>query len=234
MSINLADIFPVARKWPPQHPERLQLYAESTPNARKLAVMLEETGLPYETHCLSFARQEQLSPEFLALNPYGKIPAIIDPDGPGGAPLALFESGAILLYLAGKTGQLLPRDPVARQHTIQWLMWQMAGVGPMFGQINYFYVGDGRAIEDKRALDRFAAESRRLLAALETQLAGRRWIIGEDYTIADIAVFPWLNSLINIYHAGPLVGYQDFGNVQRVFDQFLARPAVQRGMVVCR
>ena len=192
--------------------------------------MLEEIGLPYEAHLVSFQTQDQLSPEFLSLNPNNKIPAILDPQGPGGQPLALFESGAILVYLAEKTGQLLPTDPVGRYQALQWLMFQMGGVGPMFGQLGFFHKFAGKDYEDKRPRDRYVAESRRLLGVLEQQLQGRTWIMGEDYSIADIAIWPWVRNLFGFYEAGDLVGQADFVQVQRVLSSFVARPAVQRGL----
>jgi GST-like protein len=226
--------FPVTRKWPPHFPERLQLYSLGTPNGIKVSVMLEETGLPYEAHRVDFDQHEQYSPEFHALNPNDRIPAILDPNGPGGAPLPLFESGAILWYLAEKSGQLLPADGAARYQTLQWLMFQMGNVGPMFGQVGFFNRFAGREWQDKRPLDRYVAESRRLLRALDERLADRRWIMGEDYTIADIATFPWVNHLVTYYDAAALVGYDDFPHARRVTQQFLERPAVQRGMKIPR
>ena len=222
--------FTIARKWPAQYPERLQLYSLPTPNGVKVSIMLEEIGLPYEAHRVDFARNDQQSEEFRSLNPNGKIPAIIDPDGPGGAPLALFESGAILIYLADKTGQLLPGDAVARYHALQWLMWQMGGVGPMFGQVGFFNKFAGKDYEDKRPRDRYVAETRRLLAVLESRLADQAWLAGNEYTIADIATFPWVRNLIGFYEAGELVGIKDFPNALRALDTFLARPAVVRGL----
>jgi GST-like protein len=192
--------------------------------------MLEETGLPYEVHRVAFDRNDQLSPEFLSLNPNNKIPAIIDPDGPGGRPLSLWESGAILIYLADKTGKLLPGDPALRYQAIQWLMFQMGGIGPMFGQLGFFHKFAGKDYEDKRPRDRYVAESKRLLAVLDRQLEGRDWIMGDEYTIADVATFPWVNNLIGFYGAGELVGFQDFRNVARVLQAFVARPAVARGL----
>lgn len=224
--------FPVTRKWPARHPDRLQLYSLATPNGVKVSIALEETGLPYEAHLVSFETHDQLSPEFLSLNPNNKIPAILDPRGPGGKPLALFESGAILVYLAGKSGQLMPRDDAGRYETLQWLMWQMGGVGPMFGQVGFFTLFAGKDYEDKRPRDRYVAESRRLLGVLNERLRGRHWIMGDEYTIADIAVFPWVRNLLERYKAGELVGMQDFPDVQRVLAAFLARPAVQRGLSV--
>jgi len=224
--------FPITRKWPARHPDRLQLYSLPTPNGVKVSVMLEETRLPYEPHLVDFDRNEQASPEFRSLNPYGKIPAIIDPNGPGGQPLPLFESGAILIYLAEKTGQLLPRASAARYETLQWLMWQMGGVGPMFGQVGFFYKFAGREFEDKRPRDRYVAETRRLLAVLDARLAGRSWVLGDEYSIADIAIFPWVRNLIGYYGAGELVGIADFREVTRVLDAFVARPAVARGLTI--
>jgi len=224
--------FPVAAKWPAQHPARLQLYSLPTPNGVKVSIMLEETGLAYEPHLVSFDTNDQMSPEFISLNPNNKIPAIIDPDGPGGKPLALFESGAILLYLAEKTGQLLPADPARRYETIQWVMFQMGGIGPMFGQLGFFHKFAGKEYEDKRPRDRYVAETRRLLGVLERHLATRQWMMGDDYTIADIAIFPWVNNLVTFYGAGELVQYDSFPNVQRVVQAFVARPAVARGLQI--
>ena len=223
---------PITRKWPPAQPDRLQLYSLATPNGVKASIMLEEIGLPYEAHRVSFDTQDQLSPEFLALNPNNKIPAIIDPDGPGGQPLALFESGAILIYLAEKTGQLLPADPAARYQTLQWLMFQMGGVGPMFGQLGFFHKFAGKAYEDKRPRDRYVAESARLLGVLDGHLKDRDWMMGDDYSIADIAIFPWVRNLVGYYEARELVQFERFAQVQRVLDAFVARPAVQRGLKI--
>jgi GST-like protein len=224
--------FPITRKWPPRFPDRLQLYSLPTPNGVKVSIMLEETGLAYEPHRVSFDSQDQLSPEFLSLNPNNKIPAIIDPDGPNGEPLPLFESGAILIYLAEKTGRFLPRDPAGRYATLQWLMFQMGGIGPMFGQVGFFNKFAGRDYEDKRPRDRYVAEAKRLLRVLDNQLAAHAWIAGEEYTIADIATFPWVRNLIGYYEAGGLVGIADFSNVTRALDSFLARPAVVRGLEI--
>ena len=224
--------FPVTRKWPPRFPDRLQLYSMPTPNGVKASIMLEEIGLPYEPHRVSFEAREQLSPEFLSLNPNNKIPAILDPEGPGGKPLPLFESGAILVYLAEKTGRLLPHDPAARYLALQWLMFQMGGVGPMFGQVGFFNKFDGRNYEDKRPRDRYVAESKRLLGVLDKQLATHAWIAGDEYTIADIATFPWVRNLIGYYQAGDLVGIADYPNVVRALERFVARPQVARGLEV--
>jgi len=226
--------FPVTRKWPPQHPERLQLYSLPTPNGVKASVMLEETELPYEPHLVDFATNDQLSPEFLSLNPYGKIPAIIDPQGPGGEPLPLFESGAILIYLADKSGRFLSSAPAARYETLQWLMFQVGGIGPMFGQVGFFHKFAGREFADKRPRDRYVAEAQRLLRVLNLRLEGRDWLMGNAYTIADMAVFPWVRNLIGFYGAGELVGMADFPHVTRALDAFLARPAVARGLSIPR
>ncbi len=224
--------FPITRKWPARHPERLQLYSLPTPNGVKISIMLEECGLPYEAHRVSFDTGDQFTPEFLSLNPNNKIPAILDPHGPGGEPMPLWESGAILIYLAEKTGRFLPTAPARRYETLQWLMFQMGGIGPMFGQVGFFTIFGGKDFEDKRPLERYTAESRRLLGVLNQRLQGRTWIMGEDYTIADIAIFPWVRNLIERYQAGDLVGWSDFPEVQRALATFLARPAVQRGLVV--
>lgn len=222
--------FAITHKWPAQHPDRLQLYSLPTPNGVKVSIALEELGLPYEPHLVSFETNDQTSPEFLSLNPNNKIPAILDPHGPGGQPLALFESGAILLYLADKTGKLIPQDAAARYETIQWVMWQMGGVGPMFGQLGFFHKFAGKDYEDKRPRDRYVAESKRLLGVLNQRLAGRQWVMGDQYTIADIAILPWVRNLIGFYGAGDLVEFSQFTEVQRVLDVFVARPAVIKGL----
>jgi GSH-dependent disulfide-bond oxidoreductase len=222
--------FPVTTKWPAQHPDRLQLYSLPTPNGVKVSIMLEETGLPYEPHLVNFDTNDQMTPEFLSLNPNNKIPAILDPYGPGGKPLPLFESGAILIYLAEKTGQLMPADPAGRYHTIQWLMFQMGGVGPMFGQVGFFNKFAGKDYEDKRPRDRYVAESKRLLGVLNRRLGDNAWIMGDAFSIADVATFPWINNLIGFYEAGTLVGIADFPHVTRALQAFVARPAVARGL----
>ncbi|MCG7506437.1 glutathione S-transferase N-terminal domain-containing protein [Mesorhizobium retamae] len=222
--------FPINSRWPAQHPDRLQLYSTATPNGVKVSIVLEEIGLPYEPHFVNIGQDESWTPEFLSLNPNGKIPSIIDPNGPGGKPLPLFESGAILLYLAEKTGKLLPEDPALRYETIQWVFFQMASVGPMFGQLGFFHKFAGREISDKRPLERYRNESRRLLGVLEKRLDGRKWIMGDDYTIADISMLGWVRNLVGFYEAGELVGFADFGNVAAWLERGLARPAVQRGL----
>jgi GST-like protein len=233
-SMTDLSAFPITRKWPAAHPDRIQLYSLNTPNGVKASIMLEETGLPYEPHLVRFDADEQKSAEFRSLNPYGKIPAIIDPDGPGGKPLPLFESGAILIYLADKSGRFLAPASATRYETLQWLMFQIGGIGPMFGQIGFFHKFAGRDYEDKRPRDRYVAEAQRLLEVLDGRLAGRRWIMGDDYTIADIATFGWVRNLIGFYGAGELVGFAGYTNVRRVLDAFLARPAVVRGLEIPR
>jgi GST-like protein len=228
----MSDLSPFlsTKKWPPQHPDRIQLYSLPTPNGVKVSIMLEETGLAYEPHLVRFDSNDQLSPEFLAVNPNNKIPAILDPNGPGGKPLPLFESGAILLYLADKAQRFMPQEAAGRYQTIQWLMFQMGGVGPMFGQVGFFHKFAGKDFEDKRPRDRYIGEAKRLLGVLDRHLAGRDWMMGSDYTIADIAIFPWVNVLNTFYGAGELVGMKDFTQVNRVLEVFLARPAVVRGL----
>jgi len=223
-------VFPVSARWPAKHPDRLQLYSLPTPNGVKVSIMLEETGLPYEAHLVNILKDESWTPEFLTLNPNGKIPAIIDPDGPSGAPLALFESGAILVYLAEKTGRLMPADPALRYETLQWVFFQMAHIGPTFGQVGYFHKFAGREIEDKRPLERYVAESKRLLGVLEARLDGRDWIMGDDYSIADISMLGWVRNLIGFYDAGALVEFARFPRVAAWLERGLARPAVQRGL----
>ncbi len=230
----MADLsaFPITSRWPARQPERLQLYSAPTPNGVKVSIMLEEIGLPYEPHYIDIGKDESWTPEYLSLNPNGKIPAIIDPDGPDGKPLALFESGAILLYLAEKTGKLLPADAAARYETIQWVFFQMAAIGPIFGQVGFFHKFAGREIADKRPLERYATESRRLIGVLETRLTGRTWIMGDDYTIADVATLGWVRNLIGFYGARDLVGFDDFATVAKWLERGLARPAVQRGLAI--
>ncbi|MDB5981469.1 MAG: putative glutathione S-transferase family protein [Pseudomonas sp.] len=225
------NTFPINEKWPAQDPEVIQLYSLPTPNGVKISIMLEETGLAYEPHRVGFDTNDQMSAAFLSLNPNNKIPAIIDPKGPGGQPLPLFESGAILIYLAEKTGQFMSHDPATRYQTIQWVMFQMGGIGPMFGQVGYFNKFAGKDIEDKRPLQRYVDEAKRLLGVLEKQLTGRDWILGE-YSIADIATFPWVRNLVGFYEAGDLVEINNFPNVLRTLDLFLARPAVEKGLKI--
>jgi GST-like protein len=226
--------FPITKRWPAQHPDRILLYSLPTPNGVKVSIMLEETGLAYEPHLVDFDTNDQHSPEFLSLNPNGKIPAIIDPNGPGGKPLGLFESGAILIYLAEKSGKFLPADPARRYETIAWLMFQMGGVGPMFGQLGFFHKFAGAAYEDKRPRDRYATESKRLLKVMEDRLADRLWIMGDEYTIADISLLGWVRNLIGFYGAREIVAFDTLKAVPAWLERGLARPAVQRGVEIPR
>ncbi len=219
--------FPITAKWPAKDPSLIQLYSYPTPNGVKVSIALEELGLAYEPHLITLADADVKSPAFLSLNPNNKIPAIIDPYGPDGQPIGLFESGAILIYLAEKAGKLLGSTQVQKYKTIQWLMFQMGGVGPMFGQLGFFVKFAGAQIEDPRPRDRYIAETKRLLAVLEAELAGKDWITG-DFSIADIALAPWINSL-DFYGARPLVGWDALPNLQAYVARFYARPAVDRG-----
>jgi GST-like protein len=233
MSVSMPDpaVFPIARQWPAQHPDRLQLYSFPTPNGVKVSIMLEEIGLPYEAHAVNIMQNENKSAGFLALNPNGKIPAIVDPNGPDGKPIGLFESGAILVYLAEKTGQLIPADAAGRYEALQWVFFQMGGIGPMFGQVGFFHKFAGKDYEDKRPLKRYADESKRLLGVLETQLkAGGPWIMGKDYSIADVSMIGWVRNLVGFYDAAQVVDFHEFEHVQAWLDRALERPAVQRGL----
>ncbi|HEV3044852.1 MAG TPA: glutathione S-transferase N-terminal domain-containing protein [Roseiarcus sp.] len=230
--MSALSAFPIAKRWPAQHPDRLQLYSLPTPNGVKISIMLEEIGLPYEPHLVDLGKNESWTPEFLSLNPNGKIPAIVDPNGPGGKPLGLFESGAILLYLAEKTGQLLPDDPARRYETIQWVFFQMAFIGPMFGQLGYFYKFAGSAIEDKRPLERYRAEAKRLLGVIETRLDGAPWIMGREFTIADVSMLGWVRNLVGFYGARDFVAFDELERAPAWLDRCLARPAVQRGLEI--
>ena len=222
--------FPITKRWPAEHPDRLQLYSLPTPNGVKVSIMLEEIELAYEVHLVDFNKNDQKTPEFLSLNPNGKIPAILDPNGPGGKPLGLFESGAILQYLAEKTGKLLPADAARRYEALAWLHFQMGGIGPMFGQLGFFNKFAGKEISDKRPLERYVAESKRLLGVIDGRLDGRQWIMDDDYTIADISMLGWVRNLIGFYEARELVGFDDFRHVAAWLERGLKRPAVERGL----
>src|ERR1700754_4103097 len=224
--------FPITRRWPAKHPDRIQLYGLPTPNGVKISIMLEETGLPYEPHLIDIMKDENKTEEFIALNPNAKIPALIDPDGPGHKPIGLFESGAILVYLADKTGKFLPTDPAKRYETLAWLFFQMAAVGPMFGQVGFFHKFAGREWEDKRPLQRYVDESKRLLGVLDRRLDGREWIVGDEYTIADIATLGWVNNLVTFYGARELVGFDDFQHVIAWLERGTSRPGVERGLKI--
>jgi GST-like protein len=231
-SMTFPDDFLVTKRWPPQHPDRLQLYSLTTPNGVKISIALEETGLPYEAHYVDFGKKDQKTPEFLSLNPNGKIPAIIDPNGPNGKPLPLFESGAILEYIAKKSGRLMPSDEALAWQTRQWVYFQVGHIGPMFGQVGYFRKFEGKEISDPRVLQRYVDESKRLFGILDEHLRGRQWMLGDDYTIADIAIIGMVRNFINFYEAGDLVGYDNFAHVKAWFDRMMARPAVQRGVAI--
>ncbi|WP_010141630.1 glutathione S-transferase N-terminal domain-containing protein [Oceanicola sp. S124] len=218
--------FPINARWPAENPEVIQLYSFPTPNGVKVSIALEEMGLPYEAHKVTLADADVKSPEFLSLNPNNKIPAIIDPNGPDGKPIGLFESGAILVYLAEKTGKLMPQG--AGKYEVQkWLFWQMGGLGPMLGQLGFFYKFAGAEIEDPRPRERYINEGKRLLGVLNGALGGRDWVAGE-YSIADIAIAPWLNGL-EFYGAREVLEWDSFRNLQPYLDRFYARPAVERG-----
>jgi GST-like protein len=222
--------FPISARWPAQHPDRIQLYSFPTPNGVKASIALEELGLPYEAHKVDITKNETWGPEFLSLNPNGKIPAIIDPDGPGGKPIGLFESGAILVYLAEKAGKLLPADPALRYETLQWVFFQMGGIGPMFGQFGFFFAHGGKSIEDKRPLERYRDETKRLLRVVEDRLQGREWIMGAEYTIADIAIFPWIRALSVFYKADDILGLSELKHIPGWIKRAEERPASSRGL----
>ncbi len=221
--------FPVTKKWPAADPSVIQLYSFPTPNGVKVSIALEEMGLPYEAHKVTLADADVKSPEFLSLNPNNKIPAIIDPNGPDGTPIQLFESGAILIYLAEKTGKFIGQSPAEKAYVIQWLMFQMGGLGPMFGQLGFFYKFAGSEIEDPRPRDRYINEAKRLMGVLENQMDGQDWVAGE-YSIADLAIAPWLRAL-DFYGAKEVLGWADHTNLVAYLDRFQARPAVQKGLV---
>ena len=230
----MADLsaFPITARWPARNPDIIQLYSLPTPNGVKASIALEELGLPYEAHAVDITKNESWTSEFLSLNPNGKIPAMIDPNGPDGKPLGLFESGAMLIYLADKSDKLIPAAAAGRYETMQWVFFQMASIGPMFGQVGFFHKFAGREIEDKRPLNRYREESKRLLGVMETRLAGRQWIMGDLYTIADISMLGWVRNLIGFYGAGDLVEFDGFPNVAAWLERGLARPAVQRGLTI--
>lgn len=223
--------FPITQRWPASHPDRLQLYAFPTPNGVKVSIMLEETGLAYEPHLINISKNESKDPAFVSLNPNGRIPAILDPHGPDGEPIALWESGAILVYLAEKTGRFLSSAPAQRYETLTWVFFQMSGIGPMFGQLGVYLRGPGKDFEDKRPRQRFADETRRLLGVLDRRLEGRDWIV-DDYSIADIATLGWVNALVEFYAAGDVLGLSTYSNVQAWLGRGLARPAVRRGLKI--
>ena len=225
----MADLsaFPITKKWPAKDAGVLQLYSLATPNGIKVSAMLEECGIAYEAHKISFSDDDQFTPEFLSLNPNNKIPAILDPDGPDG-PMGLWETGAILIYLAEKTGKFLPKDGPARYETIQWVMWQMGGAGPMFGQFGHFfkYAAD-KVANNPYPEERYAGETRRLLGVLEGRLQGRDFIMGDEITIADIAVWPWIRCLDTGYGAAERLKLDEFPTVAKWLARIMERPASQ-------
>jgi len=229
--MSALSAFPIASRWPAQHPDRLQLYSFPTPNGVKISIALEEIGdLPYEVHPVNIMKNETFTPEFQSLNPNGKIPAIVDPNGPGGKPIGIFESGAILVYLAEKTGKLMSRDPARRYETMEWVFFQMAGIGPIFGQVGFFYKFAGKDIEDKRPLNRFVNETKRVLGVMDAHLAGKQWFMGDEYTIADISMFGWVRAVVGFYGAREIVEFDKLHHVPGWLERGLARPAVQRGL----
>ncbi|WIA41314.1 hypothetical protein OEZ86_004911 [Tetradesmus obliquus] len=203
--------------------KKIQLYSLATPNGQKVSVALHELGLDFDTHVIDIRKGDQFTDEFKKINPNSKIPALVDPDGPGGKELALFESGAILLYLAEKTGKLLPADPAAKWETVSWLMFQMGGVGPMFGQFGHFTKYAPEKVP--YAINRYTTEAKRLLGVLEARLTGRQYIMGDDYTIADIATFPWVVCLSAFYNADEALGLAGFKAVQAWVNRCMERPA---------
>ena len=223
--------FPITRRWPAFHPDRLQLFAAPTPNGVKVAIMLEEIGLAYEPHFIDISKNESKDPAFLSLNPNGRIPAIIDPHGPGDQPIGMWESGAILIYLADKTGQLISSAPAQRYETLSWVFFQMSAVGPMFGQLGFFLRWGGKDYEDKRPRQRYIDESKRILEILDRRLEGREWIV-DNYSIADIATLGWVNALSESSAAGDILGLSNYSNIQTWLGRGLARPAVQRGLQI--
>ncbi len=229
----MADLssFPITKRWPASNPDIIQLYSLPTPNGVKVSIALEELGLPYEPHLVSFGTNDQKSPEFVSLNPNGRIPAIIDPNGPDGKPIGLFESGAILVYLAEKTGKLIPSDAAGRYETLEWVFFQMAGIGPMFGQFGHFFkFAAEKVANNSYPVERYRDEAKRLLSVLEGRLQGRQWIMGDEYTIADIATFPWVRGVDVFYGGREVLEFGSFPAVMAWLERALARPASQRGL----
>ncbi|WP_112608175.1 glutathione S-transferase C-terminal domain-containing protein [Rhizobium sp. WW22] len=231
----MADLssFPITKRWPASNPDIIQLYSLPTPNGVKVSIALEELGLPYEPHLISFGTNDQKSPEFVSLNPNGRIPAIIDPNGPDGKPIGLFESGAILVYLAEKTGKLIPSDAARRYETLEWVFFQMAGVGPMFGQFGHFFkFAAEKVANNSYPVERYRDEAKRLLGVLESRLQGGEWIMGDEYTIADITTFPWVRGVDVFYGGREVLEFESFPSVMAWLDRALARPASQRGLSI--
>ena len=223
----------ISDRWPAKHADMLQLYSLATPNGQKVSVMLEELGLDYEAHTINIMEDDQFTEEFKQFSPNSKIPAIMDPNGPNGRPVRMMESGAILLYLAEKTGRFIPADPIERNECIQWLFFQMASIGPMFGQFGHFFKFAREACKDPYPVERYSKEARRLMGVLEDRLKDRNFIMGDDYTIADIATFTWVRCLGGFYEGADHLKLDEFRSVNAWLDRCLSRPAVQRGLEVC-
>lgn len=229
MSLNE---FAVTRRWPPVQKNAIQLYSLPTPNGIKASAVLEESGLAYDAHLVKFDTQDQKTPEFLSLNPNGKIPAILDPDGPDGQPLGLWESGAILSYVANKAGVLLPNTEAQRLEALQWVFFQVGGVGPMMGQFGHFFKFADQSINHDYALARYRDEVRRLLQVLEQQLTGQDFIVGTDYSIADLSIWPWIRTLHGFYAATEALGLDDFPRVNDWLGRCQSRPASQAAVKI--
>lgn len=212
----------------------IQLYSLATPNGQKIGIALEEMGLPYVAHTIHIGKGEQFTPEFIKINPNSKIPAIVDPDGPGGKPISIMESGAILMYLAQKSGKFLPADPRLQSETLQWLFFQVGGLGPMFGQFGHFFKYAVEKCNDPYPVERYKTEAKRLLTVLETHLKGRHYLVGEECTIADMASMPWINALRSSYNAGEVLGLDNYKNVGAWVARMLLRPKAAQGMLVCK
>jgi GST-like protein len=231
----MADLsaFPITKRWPASDPNVIQLYSLPTPNGVKISIALEEMELPYEPHLISFGTNDQKSPEFVSLNPNGRIPALIDPDGPDGKPIGLFESGAILVYLAEKTGKFIPADAAGRYEVLQWVFFQMGGIGPMFGQFGHFFkFAADKVANNSYPMERYRDETKRLLGVLEERLNGRQWIMGDQYTIADIASFPWVRGVDVFYGGGEVLELAKFPLVKDWVARASARPASVVGLNV--
>lgn len=213
--------------------QKIQLYSLATPNGQKVSVALEEMQIPYESHTIDIMKGDQFTPEFIKINPNSKIPAIVDPQSADGKPLAIMESGAILIYLARKSGKFLPEDPRLQSETLQWLFFQVGGVGPMFGQFGHFFKYAKDKCDHPYPVERYQKESQRLLGVLNTRLEGRTFLVGETYTIADMATFPWVLCLIQHYQAKDALGLDNFPHVMSWVERLQARPLTAKGLKVC-
>lgn len=222
----------IEAQWPPTHPDRIQLYTLPTPNGVKASIALEEMGLDYDAHRIDIMAGDQFTDAFKAINPNSKIPALVDPNGYDGRRVTMMESGAILLYLAEKTDQFIPSDPMEKNECLQWLFFQVGGIGPMFGQFGHFYRFAKDTCKDPYPTERYKNETRRLLAVLEERLAGRDFIMGSDYTIADMAIFPWVRVLSGFYEAGDFLNVAEFKRIIDWVARCEARPATAKGLTV--